>query len=195
MQIGGVIYSDSADKAARFIANCNQKKIPLVFFQDVTGFMVGSKSEHEGIIKDGAKMVNAVSNSVVPKFTFILGNSYGAGNYAMCGKAYDPRFIFSWPSAQLAVMSGNSAAKVLLQIESSRLTKGGQELSEEKSKALFDKIKASYDNQISPVYAASRLWTDGIIDPCKTREIISKGIEIADFNSELDTYNPGVLQV
>ncbi len=195
MQIGGVIYSDSADKAARFIANCNQKKIPLVFFQDVTGFMVGSKSEHEGIIKDGAKMVNAVSNSVVPKFTFILGNSYGAGNYAMCGKAYDPRFIFSWPSAQLAVMSGNSAAKVLLQIESSRLTKGGQELSEEKSKALFDKIKAAYDNQISPIYAASRLWTDGIIDPCKTREIISKGIEIADFNSELDTYNPGVLQV
>jgi acetyl-CoA carboxylase carboxyltransferase component len=195
MQIGGVIYSDSADKAARFIANCNQKKIPLVFFQDVTGFMVGSKSEHEGIIKDGAKMVNAVSNSVVPKFTFILGNSYGAGNYAMCGKAYDPRFIFSWPSAQLAVMSGNSAAKVLLQIESSRLTKTGQELSEEKSKALFDKIKAAYDNQISPVYAASRLWTDGIIDPCKTREIISKGIEIADFNSELDTYNPGVLQV
>jgi len=195
MQIGGVIYSDSADKAARFIANCNQKKIPLVFFQDVTGFMVGSKSEHEGIIKDGAKMVNAVSNSVVPKFTFILGNSYGAGNYAMCGKAYDPRFIFSWPSAQLAVMSGNSAAKVLLQIESSRLTKGSQELSEEKSKALFDKIKAAYDNQISPVYAASRLWTDGIIDPCKTREIISKGIEIADFNSELDTYNPGVLQV
>ncbi|MGB0526542.1 MAG: acyl-CoA carboxylase subunit beta [Flavobacteriaceae bacterium] len=195
MQIGGVIYSDSADKAARFIANCNQKKIPLVFFQDVTGFMVGSKSEHEGIIKDGAKMVNAVSNSVVPKFTFILGNSYGAGNYAMCGKAYDPRFIFSWPSAQLAVMSGNSAAKVLLQIESSRLTKGGQELSEEKSKALFDKIKAAYDNQISPVYAASRLWTDGIIDPRKTREIISRGIEIADFNSELDTYNPGVLQV
>ena len=195
MQIGGVIYSDSADKAARFIANCNQKKIPLVFFQDVTGFMVGSKSEHEGIIKDGAKMVNAVSNSVVPKFTFILGNSYGAGNYAMCGKAYDPRFIFSWPSAQLAVMSGNSAAKVLLQIESSRLTKGGQELSEEKSKALFDKIKAAYDNQISPVYAASRLWTDGIIDPRQTREIISKGIEIADFNSELDTYNPGVLQV
>ena len=195
MQIGGVIYSDSADKAARFIANCNQKKIPLVFFQDVTGFMVGSKSEHEGIIKDGAKMVNAVSNSVVPKFTFILGNSYGAGNYAMCGKAYDPRFIFSWPSAQLAVMSGNSAAKVLLQIESSRLTKGGQELSEEKSKALFDKIKAAYDNQISPLYAASRLWTDGIIDPRKTREIISKGIEIADFNSELDTYNPGVLQV
>ena len=195
MQIGGVIYSDSADKAARFIANCNQKKIPLVFFQDVTGFMVGSKSEHEGIIKDGAKMVNAVSNSVVPKFTFILGNSYGAGNYAMCGKAYDPRFIFSWPSAQLAVMSGNSAAKVLLQIESSRLTKGGQELSEEKSKALFDKIKAAYDNQISPLYASSRLWTDGIIDPRKTREIISKGIEIADFNSELDTYNPGVLQV
>ena len=195
MQIGGVIYSDSADKAARFIANCNQKKIPLVFFQDVTGFMVGSKSEHEGIIKDGAKMVNAVSNSVVPKFTFIIGNSYGAGNYAMCGKAYDPRFIFSWPSAQLAVMSGNSAAKVLLQIESSRLTKGGQELSEEKSKALFDKIKAAYDNQISPVYAASRLWTDGIIDPRKTREIISRGIEIADFNSELDTYNPGVLQV
>ena len=195
MQIGGVIYSDSADKAARFIANCNQKKIPLIFFQDVTGFMVGSKSEHEGIIKDGAKMVNAVSNSVVPKFTFILGNSYGAGNYAMCGKAYDPRFIFSWPSAQLAVMSGNSAAKVLLQIESSRLTKSGHELSEEKSKALYDKIKASYDNQISPVYAASRLWTDGIIDPSKTRELISKGIEIASYNANIDTYNPGILQV
>lgn len=195
MQIGGVIYSDSADKAARFIANCNQKKIPLIFFQDVTGFMVGSKSEHEGIIKDGAKMVNAVSNSVVPKFTFILGNSYGAGNYAMCGKAYDPRFIFSWPSAQLAVMSGNSAAKVLLQIESSRLTKSGHDLSEEKSKALFDKIKAAYDNQISPVYSASRLWTDGIIDPSKTRELISKGIEIASYNANIDTYNPGILQV
>ena len=171
------------------------KKIPLIFFQDVTGFMVGSKSEHEGIIKDGAKMVNAVSNSVVPKFTFILGNSYGAGNYAMCGKAYDPRFIFSWPSAQLAVMSGNSAAKVLLQIESSRLTKSGHELSEEKSKALFDKIKAAYDNQISPVYSASRLWTDGIIDPSKTRELISKGIEIASYNANIDTYNPGILQV
>lgn len=165
MQFGGVIYSDSADKATRFIANCNQKKIPLVFLQDVTGFMVGSKSEHGGIIKDGAKMVNAVSNSVVPKFTVVIGNSYGAGNYAMCGKAYDPRLIFAWPSAELAVMSGNSAAKVLVQIEAATLKKQGKIVDEEVEKELFNKIKARYDEQVSPYYAASRLWTDGIIDP------------------------------
>ncbi|MEM6866516.1 MAG: carboxyl transferase domain-containing protein, partial [Bacteroidota bacterium] len=165
MQFGGVIYSDSADKATRFIANCNQKKIPLVFLQDVTGFMVGSKSEHGGIIKDGAKMVNAVSNSVVPKFTVVIGNSYGAGNYAMCGKAYDPRLIVAWPSAELAVMSGNSAAKVLLQIEKATLEKKGETFDAEKEKALFSAIKQRYDHQISPYYAAARLWTDAIIDP------------------------------
>ncbi|NNJ88620.1 MAG: acyl-CoA carboxylase subunit beta, partial [Eudoraea sp.] len=165
MRFGGVIYSDSADKATRFIANCNQKKIPLVFLQDVTGFMVGSKSEHGGIIKDGAKMVNAVSNSVVPKFTVIIGNSYGAGNYAMCGKAYDPRLIVAWPSAELAVMSGNSAAKVLLQIETASLKKKGEKIAAEKETELFNKIKERYDNQISPFYAAARLWTDAIIDP------------------------------
>lgn len=160
MQFGGVIYSDSADKATRFIANCNQKKIPLVFLQDVTGFMVGSKSEHGGIIKDGAKMVNAVSNSVVPKFTIIIGNSYGAGNYAMCGKAYDPRLIAAWPSAELAVMGGAQAAKVLLQIETASLKKTGESLSPEKEAELFDKIKSRYDAQVSPYYAAARLWTD-----------------------------------
>src|SRR5690625_2081649 len=173
MQFGGVIYSDSADKATRFIANCNQKKIPLVFLQDVTGFMVGSKSEHGGIIKDGAKMVNAVANSVVPKFTVIVGNSYGAGNYAMCGKAYDPRLIFAWPSAELAVMSGNSAAKVLLQIEKASLKKKGEEIDEEKEKELYEKVKARYDEQISPYYAAARLWTDTVIDPLETRKWIS----------------------
>ena len=161
MQFGGVIYSDSADKATRFIANCNQKKIPLVFLQDVTGFMVGSKSEHGGIIKDGAKMVNAVSNSVVPKFTVIIGNSYGAGNYAMCGKAYDPRLIVSWPSANLAVMSGNSAAKVLLQIETAALKKKGEEITKEKEAELFDRIKSRYDDQISPYYAAAVSYLDG----------------------------------
>ena len=170
MQFGGVIYSDSADKATRFIANCNQKKIPLVFLQDVTGFMVGSKSEHGGIIKDGAKMVNAVSNSVVPKFTIVVGNSYGAGNYAMCGKAYDPRLIAAWPSAELAVMSGNSAAKVLLQIETASLKKQGKEITPEVEKELYDKIKARYDEQVSPYYAASRIWTDAIIDPLDTRK-------------------------
>src|SRR5690625_470777 len=173
MQVGGVIYTDSADKATRFIANCNQKKIPLVFLQDVTGFMVGSKSEHGGIIKDGAKMVNAVANSVVPKFTVIVGNSYGAGNYAMCGKAYDPRLIFAWPSAELAVMSGNSAAKVLLQIEKASLKKKGEEIDEEKEKELYEKVKARYDEQISPYYAAARLWTDTVIDPLETRKWIS----------------------
>jgi len=195
MQFGGVIYSDSADKATRFIANCNQKRIPLVFLQDVSGFMVGSKSEHGGIIKDGAKMVNAVSNSVVPKFTIIIGNSYGAGNYAMCGKAYDPRLIAAWPSAELAVMSGNSAAKVLLQIETASLKKKGQELSEEDEKALYDKIKARYDAQISPYYAAARLWTDAIINPLETRKWISSGIEAANHSPIEKSFNMGVLQV
>lgn len=195
MQFGGVIYSDSADKATRFIANCNQKKIPLVFLQDVTGFMVGSKSEHGGIIKDGAKMVNAVSNSVVPKFTVVIGNSYGAGNYAMCGKAYDPRLIVAWPSAELAVMSGNSAAKVLLQIEKASLKKNGEQISPEKEKALFDKIKTRYDNQVSPYYAAARLWTDAIIDPLDTRKWISMGIEAANHAPIEKPFNLGVLQV
>ncbi|MBT8204835.1 MAG: acyl-CoA carboxylase subunit beta, partial [Eudoraea sp.] len=195
MRFGGVIYSDSADKATRFIANCNQKKIPLVFLQDVTGFMVGSKSEHGGIIKDGAKMVNAVSNSVVPKFTVIVGNSYGAGNYAMCGKAYDPRLIVSWPSAALAVMSGNSAAKVLLQIEKATLKKKGETITKEKEEALYNTIKARYDHQISPYYAAAHLWTDAIIDPLETRKWISMGIEAAN-QAPLDKpFNMGVLQV
>ncbi|MFD2725898.1 acyl-CoA carboxylase subunit beta [Hyunsoonleella rubra] len=195
MQFGGVIYNDSADKATRFIANCNQKKIPLVFLQDVTGFMVGSKSEHSGIIKDGAKMVNAVSNSVVPKFTIVIGNSYGAGNYAMCGKAYDPRLIVAWPSAELAVMSGNSAAKVLLQIEKASLEKQGEKITNEKEEALFNKIKARYDNQVSPYYAAARLWTDAIIDPLDTRKWISMGIEAANHAPIEKPFNLGVLQV
>ena len=195
MQFGGVIYSDSADKATRFIANCNQKKIPLVFLQDVTGFMVGSKSEHGGIIKDGAKMVNAVSNSVVPKFTVVIGNSYGAGNYAMCGRAYDPRLMVAWPSAELAVMSGKSAARVLLQIEKSRLEKAGEAVDEKKEKELFDAIKAKYDQQISPYYAAARLWTDGIIDPKQTRSWISTGIEAANQAPIERPFNMGVLQV
>ncbi len=195
MQFGGVIYSDSADKATRFIANCNQKKIPLVFIQDVTGFMVGSKSEHGGIIKDGAKMVNAVSNSVVPKFTVIVGNSYGAGNYAMCGKAYDPRLIFAWPSAELAVMSGNSAAKVLLQIEKSSLKKQGGKITPEVEKELYDKIKARYDEQVSPYYAAARLWTDAIINPLDTRTWISMGIEAANHAPIEKKFNLGVIQV
>ena len=195
MQFGGVIYSDSADKATRFIANCNQKKIPLVFLQDVSGFMVGSKSEHGGIIKDGAKMVNAVSNSVVPKFTIIIGNSYGAGNYAMCGKAYDPRLIAAWPSAELAVMSGNSAAKVLLQIETASLKKQGKKLSEADEKELYDKIKARYDEQISPYYAAARIWTDAIIEPTETRTWISMGIEAANHAPIEKPFNLGVIQV
>ncbi len=195
MQFGGVIYSDSADKATRFIANCNQKKIPLVFLQDVTGFMVGSKSEHGGIIKDGAKMVNAVSNSVVPKFTVVIGNSYGAGNYAMCGKAYDPRLIVAWPSAELAVMSGNSAAKVLMQIEKAALEKKGETFDAEKEKALFEKIKTRYDNQVSPYYAAARLWTDAIINPLDTRKWISTGIEAANQAPLEKQFNMGVLQV
>jgi acetyl-CoA carboxylase carboxyltransferase component len=195
MQFGGVIYNDSADKATRFIANCNQKKIPLVFLQDVTGFMVGSKSEHSGIIKDGAKMVNAVSNSVVPKFTIVIGNSYGAGNYAMCGKAYDPRLIAAWPSAELAVMSGKSAAKVLLQIETASLKKKGETITKEKEEELFNKIKSRYDNQVSPYYAAARLWTDGIIDPLDTRTWISMGIEAANHAPIEKPFNLGVLQV
>ncbi len=195
MQFGGAIYSDSADKATRFIANCNQKKIPLVFIQDVTGFMVGSKSEHGGIIKDGAKMVNAVSNSVVPKFTVIVGNSYGAGNYAMCGKAYDPRLIFAWPSAELAVMGGTQAAKVLAQIEASSLKAKGEIIDEAKEQALFDTIKARYDEQVSPYYAASRLWTDAIIDPLDTRTWISMGIEAANHSPIEKKFNLGVIQV
>lgn len=194
MQFGGVIYSDSADKSTRFIANCNQKKIPLVFLQDVTGFMVGSKSEHGGIIKDGAKMVNAVSNCVVPKFTVVIGNSYGAGNYAMCGKAYDPRLIVAWPSAELAVMSGNSAAKVLMQIEKASLEKTGKKLTEEEEKALFAKTKDRYDEQVSPYYAASRIWTDGIIDPRDTRKWISMGIEAADHAPIVKDFNLGIIQ-
>ena len=195
MQFGGVIYSDSADKATRFIANCNQKKIPLVFIHDVTGFMVGSKSEHGGIIKDGAKMVNAVANSVVPKFTVIIGNSYGAGNYAMCGKAYDPRLIVAWPSAELAVMGGAQAAKVLLQIEESALKAKGEEITPEKHNELFEKIKAKYDAQISPYYAAARLWTDAIIDPLETRTWISMGIEAANHAPIEKKFNLGVIQV
>ncbi len=195
MQFGGVIYNDSADKATRFIANCNQKKIPLVFLQDVTGFMVGSKSEHGGIIKDGAKMVNAVSNSVVPKFTVIIGNSYGAGNYAMCGKAYDPRLIFAWPSAELAVMSGKSAAKVLLQIEKASLEKQGEVFSKEKEDELYTRIKSRYDAQVSPYYSASRLWTDAIINPLDTRKWISMGIEAADHAPIEKQFNMGVIQV
>ena len=195
MQFGGVIYSDSADKATRFIANCNQKKIPLVFLQDVTGFMVGSKSEHGGIIKDGAKMVNAVSNSVVPKFTIVIGNSYGAGNYAMCGKAYDPRLIVAWPSAELAVMSGNSAAKVLLQIEKASLEKKGEKITPEKEAELFKTIKDRYDNQVSPYYAAARIWTDAIIDPLDTRKWVSMGIEAANHAPIKKQFNLGVLQV
>lgn len=195
IQFGGVIYSDSADKATRFIANCNQKKIPLVFLQDVTGFMVGSKSEHGGIIKDGAKMVNAVSNSVVPKFTVVIGNSYGAGNYAMCGKAYDPRLIFAWPSAELAVMGGTQAAKVLAQIEASSLKAKGETVDEKTEQALFDKIKARYDEQVSPYYAAARLWTDAIVDPLETRTWISMGIEAANHAPIEKPFNLGVIQV
>lgn len=194
MQFGGVIYSDSADKAARFIMNCNQKKIPLVFLQDATGFMVGSRSEQGGIIKDGAKMVNAMSNSVVPKFTIVIGNSYGAANYAMCGKAYDPRLIVGWPTAQIAVMGGAQAAKVLLQIEVASLKAKGEEISAEKEQTMFNKIKDRYDNQTTPYYAASRLWIDAIIDPLETRKVISMGIEAANHAPIMKQYNVGVLQ-
>ena len=194
MQFGGVIYSDSADKATRFIANCNQKKIPLVFLQDVTGFMVGSKSEHGGIIKDGAKMVNAVSNSVVPKFTVVVGNSYGAGNYAMCGKAYDPRLMIAWPSARLAVMGGEQAAKVLLQIEKASLKAKGVEITPEKEQEILDTISNTYNAQTSPYYAAARLWTDAVIDPRDTRTWISMGIEAANHAPITEKFNLGVIQ-
>lgn len=195
MQMGGVIYSDSADKAARFIMNCNQKRIPLVFLHDVSGFMVGSQSEHGGIIKDGAKMVNAMSNSVVPKFTVIIGNSYGAGNYAMCGKAYDPRLIVAWPTAQLAVMSGAAAANTLLQIQVASLKAKGEVITPEAEKELLDRIKARYDEQLSPYYAAARLWVDAIIDPLETRKVISQGIAAANHAPIEKAYNVGVIQV
>ena len=194
MQIGGVIYSDSADKATRFILNCNQKKIPLVFFQDVTGFMVGSRAEHGGIIKDGAKMVNAVANSVVPKITFITGNSYGAGNYAMCGKGYDPRFIFAWPTAQIAVMGGAQASKTLLEIRLSQMKHEGRDISEAEQQELLKTIQDRYEQQLSPYYAAARLWVDGIVDPVQTRQIISHCITIANNAGELPRFNPGVIQ-
>ncbi|MES2332955.1 MAG: carboxyl transferase domain-containing protein [Bacteroidota bacterium] len=195
MQIGGVIYNDSADKAARFIMNCNQKKIPLVFLQDVTGFMVGSRSEHSGIIKDGAKLVNAVANSVVPKITIIVGNSYGAGNYAMCGKAYDPRFIYAWPSAKIAVMGGDQAAKTLLQIQVASMKAQGKQVSGEEEKELLDKIKGSYEKQTSPYYAAARLWVDNIIDPIETRLVIAEGIAAANQNPDVEDFKMGVFQV
>ncbi len=194
MQFGGVIYSDSADKAARFIMNCNQKNIPLVFLQDVTGFMVGSRSEHGGIIKDGAKMVNAMANSVVPKFTVIMGNSYGAGNYAMCGKAYDPRLIVGWPTTELAVMGGAQAAKTLLQIQLSNLKAKGEAPSKEEEEKLYHTIKSRYDQQTSPYYAAARLWLDAIIDPAETRKVISMGIEMANQSPATRSYNVGVIQ-
>lgn len=194
MQFGGVIYSDSADKAARFILLCNQKKLPLVFFHDVTGFMVGSRAEHGGIIKDGAKMVNAVANSTVPKFSVIVGNSYGAGNYAMCGKAYDPRLIISWPSAKIAVMGGDQAADVMTGIKMSSLQKKGETLDEKARKELHDEIKGRYDTQTTPYYAAARLWVDAIIDPVETRKWISLGITAAN-HGKLDVFKVGVFQV
>jgi acetyl-CoA carboxylase carboxyltransferase component len=195
MQIGGVIYNDSADKAARFILNCNQKKIPLVFLQDVTGFMVGSRSEHSGIIKDGAKLVNAVANSVVPKITIIIGNSFGAGNYAMCGKAYDPRFIYAWPSARIAVMGGEQAAKTLMQIQVSAMQAKGKELSKEESDQLLNEIKGKYEEQTTPYYAAARLWVDDIIDPAATRLVIAEGLSAANHEPNIPTLRTGVFQV
>ncbi len=195
IQMGGVIYNDSADKAARFIMNCNQKKIPLVFLQDVTGFMVGSRSEHSGIIKDGAKLVNAVSNSVVPKFTIIVGNSYGAGNYAMCGKAYDPRFIYAWPSAKIAVMGGEQAAKTMLQIQVATLKAKGEVIQENDEQKLLSELKEKYEKQTSPYYAAARLWVDEIIDPITTRMLISEGIYAADNNPTIEKFTTGVMQV
>ena len=193
MQMGGVIYSDAADKAARFIMNCNQRKVPLIFLQDVSGFMVGSKAEHGGIIKDGAKMVNAMANSTVPKFTFIIGNSYGAGNYAMCGKAYDPRLIYAWPTAQIAVMSGNSAAKTLLQIKVGAMKAQGKALTKEEEDVLLKEITDRYNEQLSPYYAASRLWVDGVIDPLETRKVVSMGIEAAN-HAVVEKFNVGVIQ-
>ena len=195
MQIGGVIYNDSADKAARFIMNCNQKKIPLVFLQDVTGFMVGSRSEHSGIIKDGAKLVNAVANSVVPKITLIIGNSYGAGNYAMCGKAYDPRFIYAWPSAKIAVMGGEQAAKTLAQIQVVSMKAQGKEVDKVQEQELLNEIKGRYEKQTTPYYAAARLWVDGIIDPINTREVIAEAIAAANHNPDIEHFKMGVFQV
>jgi acetyl-CoA carboxylase carboxyltransferase component len=195
MQLGGVIYNDSADKAARFIMNCNQKKIPLVFLQDVTGFMVGSRSEHAGIIKDGAKLVNAVANSVVPKITIMVGNSYGAGNYAMCGKAYDPRFIYAWPTAKIAVMGGEQAAKTMLQIQVAGMKAKGLEVTEAEEKQLLQTITDNYTRQTKPEYAAARLWVDAIIDPGQTRKYISEGIRAADHNPEIPEFKTGVFQV
>jgi 3-methylcrotonyl-CoA carboxylase beta subunit len=195
MQVGGVIYSDSADKAARFIMNCNQKKIPLVFFQDVTGFMVGSRAEQGGIIKDGAKMVSAVANSVVPKFTFIIGNSFGAGNYAMCGRAYDPRLLFAWPTAQIAVMGGKQASDTLLAIKVQSLSNGDDPLSDAQQQKLLNDIRRKYEAELNPLYAAARLWIDGLIDPMDTRQIISRGITMASHNPDIPVFNPGVLQV
>ncbi len=195
MQMGGVIYNDSADKAARFIMNCNQKKIPLVFLQDVTGFMVGSRSEHSGIIKDGAKLVNAVANSVVPKITIIIGNSYGAGNYAMCGKAYDPRFIYAWPSAKIAVMGGEQAAKTMLQIQIATMKAKGEEVTADDEKKLLDELKQRYEKQTTAFYAAARLWVDEIIDPLSTRKVISEGIMAANHNIDTDKFSIGVFQV
>ncbi len=195
MQLGGVIYNDSADKAARFIMICNQKKIPLIFLQDVTGFMVGSRSEHSGIIKDGAKLVNAVANSVVPKITVIIGNSYGAGNYAMCGKAYDPRFIFAWPTAKIAVMGGEQAAKTLLQIQVSSLKAKGKNITEEEENDLLNTIKSRYDAQTTPWYAAARLWVDGIIDPRDTRKTIAQALQAVSHNPIGESFTMGVFQV
>lgn len=195
MQMGGVIYNDSADKAARFILNCNQRKIPLVFLQDVTGFMVGSRSEHAGIIKDGAKLVNAVANSVVPKFTIIIGNSYGAGNYAMCGKAYDPRFIYAWPTAKIAVMGGDQAAKTLLQIQVAGMKAKGREVTAQQEQELLNQIKGKYEQQTSPYYAAARLWVDDIIDPRDTRKVIAQGIHAANHNKIIESLKTGVFQV
>ena len=195
MQMGGVIYNDSADKAARFILNCNQKKIPLVFLQDVTGFMVGSRSEHAGIIKDGAKMVNAVANSVVPKITIVMGNSYGAGNYAMCGKAYDPRFIYAWPTAKIAVMGGDQAAKTLLQIQVAALKSKGEIIDPQVEAKLLNEIKSRYEKQTSPYYAAARLWVDGIIDPADTRKVISEAINAANHQPVMQEFKTGVIQV
>jgi acetyl-CoA carboxylase carboxyltransferase component len=195
MQLGGVIYNDSADKAARFILNCNQKKIPLVFLQDVTGFMVGTRSEHSGIIKDGAKLVNAVANSVVPKITIIIGNSYGAGNYAMCGKAYDPRFIYAWPTAKIAVMGGEQAAKTLLQIQVASLKAKGETITPEDESRLLNEIKGRYEKQTSPYYAAARLWVDEIIDPLQTRKVISEGITAANHQPLMAEFKTGVFQV
>jgi 3-methylcrotonyl-CoA carboxylase beta subunit len=193
--MGGVIYNDSADKAARFILNCNQKKIPLVFLQDVTGFMVGSRSEHAGIIKDGAKLVNAVANSVVPKITIVMGNSYGAGNYAMCGKAYDPRFIYAWPTAKIAVMGGEQAAKTLLQIQVAALKSKGEVITAEEEAKLLNEIKNRYETQTSPYYAAARLWVDDIVDPVQTRTLISEAIHAANHQPVMNEFKTGVFQV